>query len=102
MTAIAAVFDTRWLVGRQYLDPIVQDDMRHKSFEAVQGDGEKAMIQVEFNGATMLFTPEISSVVLTKMRQTAEVSIGKEVKNAVITCPTFFNDSQRQATKDVD
>ena len=58
------------------------------------------MIQAEFNGATMLFTPEISSVVLTKMLHTAEVFIGKEVKNAVITCPADFTDSKRQATKD--
>ena len=74
--------------------------MKHWPFEVVRGDGDKPVIQVEFKGETKRFTPEISSMVLTKMRETAEAFMGKEVKNAVITCPASFNDSQRQATKD--
>ena len=62
-------------------------------------DGDKPVIEVEFKGETKRFTPEeIPSMVLTKMRETAEAFMGKEVKNAVITCPEYFNDSQRQAT----
>ena len=57
-------------------------------------------IQAEFKGETKRFTQEISSMVLTKMRETAVAFMGKEVKNAVITCPAYFNDSRRQATKD--
>ena len=75
--------------------------MKHWSFEVVRGDGDKPLIQVEFKGETKRFTPEkISSMVLTKMLETAEALTGKEVKNAVITCPAYFNDSQRQAMKD--
>ena len=75
--------------------------MRHWSFEVVRGDGAKLQIRVEFKGETKRFTPEeISSMVLTKMRETAEAFMGKEVKNAVITCHASFNNSQRQATKD--
>ncbi len=63
-------------------------------------DGGKPMIQVEYQGATKTFSPEeISSMVLTKMRKTAEDAIGKTVKKAVITVPAYFNDAQRQATK---
>ena len=95
------VFDAKRLIGRRFSDPVVQEDMKHWSFEVVRGDGDKPLIQVEFKGETKRFTPEeISSMVLTKMRETAEAFMGKEVKNAVITCPAYFNDSQRQATKD--
>jgi molecular chaperone DnaK (HSP70) len=63
-------------------------------------DGGKPMIQVEYQGSTKTFSPEeVSSMVLTKMRKTAEDAIGKSVKKAVITVPAYFNDAQRQATK---
>jgi L1 cell adhesion molecule like protein len=63
--------------------------------------GEKPLIQVSFKGETKTFTPEeVSSMVLMKMKKTAEAYLGKEVKNAVVTVPAYFNDSQRQATKD--
>ena len=102
MNVAIAVFDTKQLIGRRFSDLFVQEDMKHWSFEVVRGDGDKPLIQVEFKGETKRFTPEeISSMVLTKMRETAEAFMGKEVKNAVITCPAYFNDSQRQATKDI-
>ena len=91
------VFDARRLIGRRFSNPAVQST-RHWSFEVVR---DTPGIQAEFNGETKRFTPEvISSAVLTKMRETAEAFMGKEVKNAVVTCPAYFNDSQRQATKD--
>jgi L1 cell adhesion molecule like protein len=75
--------------------------MKLWSFKVVQVDGEKPGIQVEFKGETKTFTPEeISSMVLGKMKETAETYLGKEIKNAVVTVPAYFNDSQRQATKD--
>ena len=95
------VFYVNVPIGRQFSDAAVQEDMKHWSFEVVRGDGDKSRILAEFKGETKRFTPEeISSMVLTKMRETAEAFMGKEVKNAVITCPAYFNDSQRQATKD--
>ena len=61
------VFDAKRLIGRRFSDPVVQEDMKHWSFEVVRGDGDKPLIQVEFKGETKRFTPEvISSVVLTK------------------------------------
>ena len=74
--------------------------MKHWPFEVVRGDGDTPPIQVEFKGETKRFTPEVSSMVLTKMRETAEAFMGTEVKNAVVTRQAYFNDTQRQATKD--
>jgi len=95
------VFDAKRLIGRRVSDPAVQSDMKHWSFKVVPKEGDKPAIQVEFKGETKIFNPEeISSMVLIKMKETAEAYLGKEVKNAVITVPAYFNDSQRQATKD--
>ncbi|PIA15561.1 70 kDa heat shock protein 3 [Coemansia reversa NRRL 1564] len=94
------VFDAKRLIGRRFDDPEVQSDMKHWPFKVVNKD-TKPVIQVEFKGETKQFTPEeISSMVLIKMRETAEAFLGSEVKDAVITVPAYFNDSQRQATKD--
>ena len=74
--------------------------MKHWSFKVVDDGYDKPIIEVQYKGETKRFTPEeISSMVLTKMKETAESFIGKTVSNAVITCPAYFNDSQRQATK---
>lgn len=74
--------------------------MKHWPFEVVN-DGGKPKIQVDYKGETKTFYPEeISSMVLTKMKETAEAYLGKAVTNAVVTVPAYFNDSQRQATKD--
>ncbi|GAB1224345.1 hypothetical protein ENUP19_0194G0001 [Entamoeba nuttalli] len=95
------VFDAKRMIGRRFSDPIVQNDMKHWSFEVVDDGHDKPLIEVEYKGEVKRFTPEeISSMVLSKMKETAETFVGKEIKNAVITCPAYFNDSQRQATKD--
>lgn len=94
------VFDAKRLIGRKFSDPEVQADMKHFPFKIVDKGG-KPIIEVEFKGETKQFTPEeISSMVLTKMRETAEAYLGETVNNAVVTVPAYFNDSQRQATKD--
>jgi L1 cell adhesion molecule like protein len=94
------VFDAKRLIGRKFADPEVQSDMKHFPFKIVDKGG-KPFVEIEFKGETKTFTPEeISSMVLTKMRETAESYLGGTVNNAVITVPAYFNDSQRQATKD--
>jgi L1 cell adhesion molecule like protein len=95
------VFDAKRLIGRRFSDPVVQADMKHWPFKVVQKEGDKPYIQVFYQGSTKEFSPEeISAMVLVKMKQTAEAYLGKEVKDAVVTVPAYFNDSQRQATKD--
>ncbi|EEB08883.1 heat shock protein S [Schizosaccharomyces japonicus yFS275] len=94
------IFDAKRLIGRKFADPEVQSDMKHWPFKVVDKGG-KPLLQVEFKGETKTFTPEeVSSMVLTKMRETAEAFLGGKVTDAVITVPAYFNDSQRQATKD--
>ncbi|KAG7053988.1 hsp70-like protein [Colletotrichum scovillei] len=94
------VFDAKRLIGRKFQDSEVQADMKHFPFKVIEKGG-KPNIEVEFKGETKTFTPEeISAMVLTKMRETAESFLGGQVNNAVVTVPAYFNDSQRQATKD--
>ena len=95
------VFDAKRLIGRRFNDSVVQSDMKHWPFKVSEGSGEKPIITVDYKGETKRFQPEeISAAVLQKMKATAEAFLGGEVKNAVITVPAYFNDSQRQATKD--
>lgn len=94
------VFDAKRLIGRRYDDEKIQADIKHWPFRVINEAG-KPKIQVEFHGETKTFNPEeISSMVLTKMREIAEAYLGQKIKDAVITVPAYFNDSQRQATKD--
>ncbi|KAM7187222.1 heat shock 70 kDa protein [Naviculisporaceae sp. PSN 640] len=94
------VFDAKRLIGRKFNDAEVQADMKHFPFKVIDRAG-KPVVEVEFKGEKKVFTPEeISSMILTKMRETAEAYLGGTVNNAVITVPAYFNDSQRQATKD--
>ncbi|KAI9221218.1 heat shock protein [Blastocladiella britannica] len=94
------VFDAKRLIGRNFTDDVVQADMKHWPFKVVSKNG-KPYLQVEFKGETKTFSPEeISSMVLLKMKETAEAYLGTRVGHAVVTVPAYFNDSQRQATKD--
>ena len=89
------------LIGRKFSDQQVQDDMKDWSYKVIPGPADKPMIEVEFNGETKQFAAEeISSMVLIKMKEVAESYLGKKVTDAVVTVPAYFNDSQRQATKD--
>ena len=94
------VYDAKRMIGREFSDPKLQDDMKHFSFKVVDRNG-KPKIKVNYKSEDKEFTPEeISAMVLTKMKQTAEAYLGTTVKNAVVTVPAYFNDAQRQATKD--
>lgn len=95
------VFDAKRLIGRRFSDPVVQSDMKHWPFKVISKGGDKPFIRVKYKGETKEFAPEeISSMVLTKMKEIAESYLGKTIKDSVITVPAYFNDSQRQATKD--
>merc|ERR1719150_3350489 len=94
------IFDAKRLIGRKFNDPTVQSDLKHWPFKVVDV-GSLAKLEVEYKNETKTFTPEeISSMVLTKMKETAEAYLGHDVKDAVVTVPAYFNDAQRQATKD--
>lgn len=95
-----SVFDAKRLIGRRFDDPVVQSDIKQWPFKVVNAAG-KPKIKVEFRNEEKLFTPEeVSSMVLTKMKETAEAYLGQSVRDAVVTVPAYFNDAQRQATKD--
>jgi len=94
------VFDVKRLIGRAFTDSTVQKDKKLLPFEIVNKN-TKPYIEVEVNGAKKAFSPEeISAMILTKMKETAEAFLGKSIVNAVVTVPAYFNDAQRQATKD--
>ncbi|KAF5398154.1 Heat shock protein cognate 4 [Paragonimus heterotremus] len=94
------VFDVKRLIGRRFDDPSVTADRKHWPFEVVS-EGNKPMIRVEYKGEMKTFSAEeISAMILGKMKEVAEAYLGRTVKDAVITVPAYFNDSQRQATKD--
>ncbi|EER19158.1 heat shock protein, putative, partial [Perkinsus marinus ATCC 50983] len=94
------VFDVKRLIGRRYSDKTVQRDKKLLPFNIIEKGG-KPMIEIAVKGQKKALTPEeISAMVLTKMKEVAENYLGTEVKNAVITVPAYFNDGQRQATKD--
>ena len=95
------VFDAKRLIGRKFSEQQVQNDIRDWSFKVVADSSDKPIIEVQSQGDTKQFTPEeISSMVLIKMKDIAESYLGKTVNDAVVTVPAYFNDSQRQATKD--
>ena len=94
------IFDAKRMIGRRFNDPVVQNDSKHWPFKIINKDN-KIYIQAKYKNEIKEFTPEeISSMVLSKMKETAESYLGETVKDAVITVPAYFNDSQRQATKD--
>ena len=95
------VFDAKRLIGRKFNDEVVQNNLKHFPFNIVSGDGDKPKISVNYLNEEKSFHPEeISAMILTKMKETAESYLGEKVTDAVITVPAYFNDSQRQATKD--
>ena len=88
------------MIGRKFNDKDVQGDMKHFPFDVVEKDG-KPSVQVDVNGSPKTFTPEeISAMILGKMKEVAESYLGNKVTHAVVTVPAYFNDNQRQATKD--
>ncbi|KAI3058380.1 hypothetical protein CBS147353_10746 [Aspergillus niger] len=94
------IFDIKRLIGRRFEDPIVKKDVESWPFKVVD-QGGNPVVEVEYLGETKTFSPqEISSMVLIKMKEVAETKLGKKVEKAVITVPAYFNDNQRQATKD--
>ena len=94
------VFDAKRLIGQKFNDPTTQSDMKHFTYDVIDKDN-KPYIQVDFRGETKVFSPEeISAMILTKMKEIAEAYLNEKVTDAVITVPAYFNDSQRQATKD--
>ena len=94
------VFDAKRLIGRRFDDESVQKDIKTWPFKVIDSNGAP-LIEVSYLDETKTFSPqEISSMVLTKMKEIAEAKIGKKVEKAVITVPAYFNDAQRQATKD--
>ena len=95
------VFDAKRLIGRNFNDSTVQSDIKHFPYKVIADSNNKPVIQVHYKNDLKTFQPEeISSMVLVKMKEIAEAYLGGEVKDAVITVPAYFNDSQRQATKD--
>lgn len=95
------IYDAKRLIGRKVNDTLVQQDMKLWPFKVKSGSDDKPLIEVSYQEKTETFHPEqISAMVLQKMKETAEAYLGHQVKKAVITVPAYFNDSQRQATKD--
>ena len=97
------VFDAKRLIGKKFNDPSVQSDMRHFSFnvKSDNSSNQKCLIEVSHKGELKTFHPEeISAMILTEMASVASSYLGEEVKDVVVTVPAYFNDSQRQATKD--
>jgi len=95
------VFDAKRLIGRKFEESVVKTVASHAPYSVSGDENGKIRIGVSFKGEDKKYLPEeISAMVLTKMKQTAEAYLGEEVKDAVITVPAYFNDSQRHATKD--
>jgi len=95
------LYDIKRLIGRKYDDPIVQADKKLWSFDLTADDNNKPVVKVDYKGEEKkLYPEEISAMVLVRLKETAEAYLGHPVKKAVVTVPAYFNDSQRQATKD--
>ena len=95
------IFDAKRLIGRKFSDSRTQIDIKHYPFNVIPDSNDKPKIQVDYKGETKNFLPEeISAMVLMKMKEIAESYLGEKVNSAVITVPAYFNDSQRQSTKD--
>ncbi|KAF4977508.1 hypothetical protein FZEAL_5986 [Fusarium zealandicum] len=94
------VYDIKRLIGRKFSEKDLQSDLKHFPYKVINKD-DRPVVQVQVDGAKKQFTPEeISAMILGKMKETAESYLGKKVTHAVVTVPAYFNDNQRQATKD--
>ena len=101
MNPINTIFDAKRLIGRKFKDPTVQTDIKQWPFKVVEKEDGKPFIQVSYKDEVKEFRPEeLSAMILVKMKETAEGFLNEKVKKAVITVPAYFNDAQRQATKD--
>jgi L1 cell adhesion molecule like protein len=101
MNPANTIFDAKRLIGRNFDDTTVQKDTKLWPFNVIKDSGNKPRLEVDFKCEKKTFTPEeISAMILTKMKETAEAYLGHAVRDAVVTVPAYFNDSQRQATKD--
>lgn len=99
--ATNTVYDVKRLIGRKFSDTNIQNELRNFCYKVAADKSDKPVIHVSYQGEEKTFYPEeISSMILTKMKDISEMYLGKEVKDAVITVPAYFNDSQRQFTKD--
>lgn len=95
------VYDAKRLIGRKYTDQVVKNEIPNLSYNVIKGTDDKPLIGVQYKGEDKTYSPEeISSMILSKMKEIAEAYVGYDIKKAVITVPAYFNDSQRQATKD--
>uniref|UniRef100_A0A7S1X0Y9 Heat shock protein 70 n=1 Tax=Tetraselmis chuii TaxID=63592 RepID=A0A7S1X0Y9_9CHLO len=101
MNPVNTIFDAKRLIGRDFSDPSLQSDMDFWPFIVKGDENDKPVIEAEYKGELKQFRPEeISAALLSKLKSVAEESLGHDVSKAVITVPAYFNDSQRQATKD--
>ncbi len=101
MNPTNTIFDAKRLIGRKFNDPTVQNDIKHFPFSVVDDGANQPVFEVMFKGEKKRFSPiEISSMILQKMKDIAEQFLGEKVTRAVVTVPAYFNDAQRQATKD--
>lgn len=101
MNPTNTIYDAKRLIGRKFSEKIVQEDCKLWPYTVKADGADKPLIEVDYMSARKTFHPEeISAMVLTKMKETAEAFLGEKVTQAVITVPAYFNDAQRQATKD--
>jgi molecular chaperone DnaK (HSP70) len=95
------IFDAKRFIGRKFNDPVVQEEIKTIPFKVVEGRNGGCAFNVEYKDESKTFTPEeVSAMILVKMKEIAETYTGEKVTDAVITVPAYFNDAQRQSTKD--
>jgi molecular chaperone DnaK (HSP70) len=95
------IFDVKRLIGHKFADPKVKEELKTMPFKVVEGRNGSCAIQVNYKGEVKTFSPEeVSAMILVKMKEIAESYLGTKVTDAVVTVPAYFNDAQRQSTKD--